>query len=94
MRISKYNKELNKILSPDVIYKAEMKHTTWKRSGWDNDIEEYKFIIETKSEHELNTMIEKYLKDSYSHDGDFGISLNGYDYELIRKYTKQVSILD
>jgi len=74
MRISNYNKQLNKILSPDVIYKAEMKHTTWKRSGWDNDIEEYKFTIEAKSEHELNTMIEKYLnknglyKESYMKD--------------------------
>ena len=59
-----------------------------------NDISEYKFTIEAKSEHELNTIIEKYLKDSHSHNGDFGISLSGYDYELIRKYTKPVSILD
>ena len=94
MRISNYNKELNKILSEEIIYKADMKHTTWSRSGWDNDVNEYKFSIEAKTKYELEKLIKEYTDKNYSSDGDFGISLSGSDYEVVRRYTKEISILD
>ena len=94
MRISNYNKEVNKILSEEVIYKADMKHTTWSRSGWDNDVNEYKFSIEAKTKYELEKLIKEYTDKNYSSDGDFGISLSGSEYEVVRRYTKEISILD
>lgn len=94
MKISNYNKELNKILYEEVIYKADMKHTTWSRSGWDNDVKEYRFIIEAKSKFELEKLIKKYTDKNYSSDGDFGISLSGSEYEVIKRYTKEISILE
>lgn len=95
MRISNYNKPIiDKLLELDNIYKADIKHSTWQRSGWDCDLREYVFTIEAKTKYELEKLIEKYTTEKRDSVGDFGISLSGSEYEVIERYTKQCSILD